>query len=75
MVVLKLATAAGADIPLDWRLIVNGYLPAYLKERGVLSQQHSIEDLYRLGDITERALETGLTPDYAKAVREGVPAP
>jgi hypothetical protein len=75
MMVVRLAESAGAEVAFDWRLIVNGYLPEYMKERGVLSPRHSIEELYRLGDITERALSNGLTPDYPKAVREGVPVP
>ncbi len=31
--VAKLIWAAGGTLPLDWRLIVNGYLPGYLYDR------------------------------------------
>ena len=28
--------AVGASLPLDWRLLVNGYLPEYAYERGAV---------------------------------------
>lgn len=75
MSVLKLVNRVGANLPLDWRVYVNGYLPEYLYDLGRLNTNESIETLYRLGDITERARAHGLTDGFSEAIRVGVPSP
>jgi hypothetical protein len=35
----------------------------------------SLDDLFRLGDITERANTVGLNEGYSAAIRVGVPTP
>ena len=72
---ILLARYAGARLPADWRIIVNGYFPDYLHDRGALDPDVSIEELYRLGDISERARAEGLTENYSRAIRDGVPMP
>ena len=37
-VVWRLARALGPGLPLDWRIILSGHLPAYLQDRGVAGQ-------------------------------------
>ncbi|WP_170482474.1 lipoprotein N-acyltransferase Lnb domain-containing protein [Ruegeria arenilitoris] len=73
--VVLLARHVGIKLPIDYRIIVNGYFPNYLYEMGVLNTDFSIEDLYRLGDITERALAEGLSDNYSTSIRLGVPKP
>ena len=73
--VIKLARHAGIKLPLDWRIIVNGYFPDYLYEKGAMNTDLSIEDLYRVGDIAERAAAVGLTDGYPEAIRVDVPTP
>ena len=73
--VIKLARYVGINLPLDWRVIVNGYFPDYLYDMGRMNTDLAIEDIYRLGDITERAKAVGLTKEYSEAIREGVPTP
>ncbi|MGI1661733.1 DUF4105 domain-containing protein [Palleronia sp. KMU-117] len=72
---ILLARYAGATLPADWRIIVNGYFPDYLYDQGALATDVSIEELYRLGDISERARSEGLTENYSQAIRDGVPTP
>lgn len=72
---ILLARHVGADLPADWRLLINGYMPEYLYERGALDTSVSLDVLYQLGDITERAQAAGLTEAFSKAIRDGVPQP
>lgn len=75
MSVLRLVRGVGADLPLDWRVFINGFLPEYLYDLGRMNQDYSIEELYALGDITERARAHGLAEGFSQAVRVGVPSP
>ncbi len=74
-VVLKMIEAVGDRIPFDWRLIVNGYLPEYAYDKGILTSDFSIDELRALGLVTERAMTAGLDETYSGAIRVGVPAP
>lgn len=74
-VVFKMMEAVGDPLPLDWRVIVNGYLPDYAYDRGALNRNFSIEDLRRLGRIAPRAKAAGLGSAFSTAIREGVPEP
>ena len=67
--VAKLIRAAGGTLPFDWRLIVNGYLPGYLYERGAVVVTIPLNELmalarlaravffHRLGEIRDRTFE------------------
>jgi hypothetical protein len=70
---MKLLSAIGSGLPFDWRLIVNGYLPEFGYEQGLLNTDYSVDDLRRLGSITERAQQFGLKPGFSEAIRVGVP--
>ncbi|WP_223428759.1 lipoprotein N-acyltransferase Lnb domain-containing protein [Tateyamaria pelophila] len=72
---ILLARHIGAQLPTDWRLLINGYMPEYLYERGALDTNVTLEELFLLGDVTERATAVGLNEGYSAAIREGVPAP
>lgn len=74
-VVMHMIRTIVDEVPLDWRVLANGYLPDYAYEQGVFGDSHSIEDLRRLGAVTERARAHGLKPDYSQAIRDGVPSP
>ncbi len=63
------------DIPLDWRVFVNGHFPRYAYDRGVLDTRHSLEDLRAASHVTDKARATGMTPAFSQAIREGVPDP
>ncbi|MEX0305449.1 MAG: DUF4105 domain-containing protein [Leisingera sp.] len=74
-VVMDLIRSFAEDVPLDWRVLANGYLPDYAWDQGVLDQLHSIEELRALGSITPIARAHGVTPDFSAVIREGVPSP
>ncbi|ABI93310.1 DUF4105 domain-containing protein (plasmid) [Roseobacter denitrificans] len=72
-VVMKLLSAIGSGLPFDWRLIANGYLPEFGYEQGLLNTDYTVDELRRLGSITQRAQQFGLKPGFSKAIRVGVP--
>ena len=74
--IVKMMRAVGGELPLDWRLIVNGYLPEYAYEKGALDTRLPLPDLKALSHIDRRALAAGLSsPDYSRLIRVDVPSP
>uniref|UniRef100_UPI0028AB1899 Lnb N-terminal periplasmic domain-containing protein n=1 Tax=Pseudomonas sp. TaxID=306 RepID=UPI0028AB1899 len=60
-------------LPLDYRLLLSGYLPGYVMEQGGLQPDLSLEQLRERGRITERAKQAAGRADFSQAIRQGVP--
>nr|WP_298248707.1 DUF4105 domain-containing protein [uncultured Halomonas sp.] len=60
-------------LPLDHRLLLTGFLPDYVHDRGGLVAGVPPSELRRRGDITERALAAHDDPDFSRRIRAGVP--
>jgi Domain of unknown function (DUF4105) len=73
--VVKLIRLAGGTLPFDWRLIVNGYLPGYLYDRGAVVTTIPLSELTALARIEERAKAADQSPDFSRLIRVGVPSP
>ncbi len=73
--VVQLARYVGIEVPMDWKIIVNGYFPYFLYDHGAMNTDLSIEEIYQLGDITEKAQAFGLAEGFSEAIRQGVPRP
>lgn len=73
--VVKMMRLVGDTVPLDWRLIVNGYLPDYAYDRGALDTSVPLAELRAISHIDQRARDNGLSPNFSKAIRVGVPSP
>ncbi|KQY22527.1 DUF4105 domain-containing protein [Rhizobium sp. Root482] len=73
--VAKLMRVAGDKVPFDWRLIVNGYLPDYAYDRGAIDTSMPLARLREIAKIDERAQADGLSPEFSRAIRFGVPSP
>lgn len=73
--IFKMMRAVGSKTPLDWRLIVNGYLPDYAYQLGALDVRLPLADLRAAAHIDKRAVEAGLSPDFSRLIRVGVPSP
>jgi len=74
-VVFQMIRTIVGDVPLDWRVIANGYLPEYAYDAGVLNSRLPLQELTEKGRITARAQAHGITPDYSQIIRRGVPSP
>ncbi len=73
--VIKMVRALGDALPLDWRLVVNGYVPDYAYDQKALDMRRPLVELRRLSHIDDKAKADGLSPAFSEHIREGVPAP
>jgi len=61
-------------LPWDFRLLLSGYLPAYVYRVGGLDARYSLEELRAFGRITERARKSDRSATFSAAIRQGVPS-
>ena len=67
--VAKMVRAAGGTLPLDWRLIVNGYLPGYLYGLGALDANYPLSEMTTLARIDKAAREADRSPDFNRWIQ------
>lgn len=60
-------------LPLDYRLLLSGYIPGYVYDVGGLDSRYALSELQAMADITERARATGAQDDFSAAIRAGIP--
>lgn len=74
-VVFNMIRAVGDPLPLDWRLLLNGYLPEYAYDQGALDERSTMEELRSRSHISIAARRDNLSADFSQAIRAGVPVP
>ena len=60
---------------LDWRMLLNGRLDELGYERGRLDTSLPFPELKAKSEITEKAKAAGVSPDFSRLIREGLPTP
>ena len=60
-------------LPLDYRLLLSGYLPEYVYSVGGLNTEYPLEELRKRGRITERALKSDRSESFSADIRNGLP--
>jgi hypothetical protein len=71
----KHGKAIGSErVPLDWRLMANGYLVDLGYEVGAVNTDISLDMLKQRSDITARARRAGDAADFSGAIRVDLPA-
>jgi len=60
-------------LPLNYRILLDGYLPGYVHQVGGLDQRYSLEELRALGHITDRARRSGRSDSFSEDIRRGIP--
>ncbi|MBB6486110.1 DUF4105 domain-containing protein [Rhizobium lusitanum] len=73
--IVRILRLVGANVPNDWRLLVNGYLPGYLYDQQRVDTRLPLAELRERSRINERAKAFGLMPGFSAKIREGVPDP
>ncbi len=68
-VIFKLARLAKPGIPLDWRILVSGYLPEYLYDHGLIANDRSVEEMKAGAAISARALKQPDAADFSVMIR------
>ena len=60
-------------LPLNYRLLLTGYLPEYVYRVGGLDDRFSIGELRARGRITERARQSDRSDSFSADIRRGIP--
>ncbi|MGC1523399.1 MAG: DUF4105 domain-containing protein [Steroidobacteraceae bacterium] len=60
-------------LPLNYRLLLSGYLPEYVYRVGGLDHGFALEELRARGRITERARQSDRSDSFSADIREGIP--
>jgi hypothetical protein len=61
-------------LPLDYRLLLSGYLPGYVYKVGGLDRRYSLEQLRKFGRITDRARAADRSAQFSADIRAGIPS-
>lgn len=72
-IVFEMAQKIVGQLPLDYRLLLTGYLPGYVLDNGGLQSGYPLDELRRLGRFTDRARAAETAPDFSWRIRHGVP--
>jgi len=61
------------QMPLSWKMLLSGYFPDLVYERGKLDQSLSFDALRRQSHINERARAANGADDFSRRIRDGLP--
>jgi uncharacterized protein DUF4105 len=61
--------------PLSWKILLTGYVPEYLYERGRIDTSMPFAELEKLSLINDRAHDADKAPDFSQRIRQGLPRP
>jgi hypothetical protein len=59
--------------PWDWRMLVNGYCPELLFDRGLINTNMPLAELKSRVHINDRARAAGKAADFSSQIRQGLP--
>ncbi|MET0288864.1 MAG: DUF4105 domain-containing protein [Pseudoxanthomonas sp.] len=69
----RLVRAIDPGLPLDYRLLLSGYLPNYAYDQHGLLPGHAFQALHDAGRVTARARAAGDAADFSTRIRIGMP--
>jgi Domain of unknown function (DUF4105) len=72
-IIYHMAKRIVGHLPLDYRVLLSGYLPGYVYKVGGLDTRYPLEELRALGRITGRAKESDRSPSFSADIRAGIP--
>jgi Domain of unknown function (DUF4105) len=70
--IAMMVRAAGHAFPLDWRLLVSGYVAEFLYDLELLDLSRSFEELKAAADISAKSKAADAAPDYSRRIRVGL---
>ncbi|MDR6673500.1 DUF4105 domain-containing protein [Xanthomonas sp. 1678] len=72
-IVFELVRKLDPQLPLDYRLLLSGYLPSYVYAQHGFMPGYALATLQARGRIGERARQAGSGADFSQRIREGIP--
>ena len=70
-----LVRALSDRFPLDWRVLLSGYFPAYAYDLGSLDTDLPFAELKSISLINAKAHAADQDPDFSRRIRQGLPRP
>jgi hypothetical protein len=70
-----LVRALSDRFPLDWRVLLSGYFPAYAYDLGSLDTSLPFAELKSISLINAKAHAADQDPDFSERIRQGLPRP
>jgi hypothetical protein len=67
------ARTLGGELPRSWKVLLSGYFPELLYERGILDQSLPYPELRQASLINARAEAALGAPDFSERIRDGLP--
>jgi hypothetical protein len=71
--IFHMVRAVNPEVPLDYRILLAGYVPQFVYDRGVMAAGISFDVLRDQSNISGKAQSTD--SDFSSKIRQGVPAP
>jgi Domain of unknown function (DUF4105) len=71
--IVRMARTVGSAVPFDYRVLLAGYFPDYVYDRGAMDTRLSFALVRERSHIQGKAANTD--PDFSSKIREGVPDP
>ena len=72
-IVYDLARRISPTLPLDYRLVLSGYLGEYAQDAKLLTPNYDFKTLQQRGYINLRAISAGQDAHFSEIIRQGVP--
>lgn len=69
-IVYRMVSAIVPGLPMDYRILLSGYLPEYLYDIGAIDRSAPLETQRARAYIGDRAAKVGNSPDFSRAIRE-----
>ena len=69
----EMVRALQPDLPLDYRMLLTGYVPDYVYDHGGLDDRMPFVTLRERSHIKDRAESTD--SEFSRKIRDGVPVP
>lgn len=67
--IVRILRAAGRSVPLDWRLLVSGYVPEYLYQHRLIATDQPFDKVQAAADIGAVARAADADPEFSAAIR------
>lgn len=71
--VFQMMSRIVGKLPLNYRLLLSGYLPQYVYAVGGLDQRYTLAQLRAFGRITDRAKQADRSEQFSQDIRRGIP--
>ncbi|MEP7455899.1 DUF4105 domain-containing protein [Phyllobacterium sp. SB3] len=68
-VIFDMVRAITPDLPIDYRVVLSGYLPGYLYDLGAIDNQKPLEEVEKSASINQRAINADRDPDFSAKIR------